>query len=171
LPACSTLIIKSIPSLASEPTSAGFQHLLKASEDIQARGLSNVWILGTSVSRSHCWIHWQPLSHFIFNGYFIYLHFKCYHLSWILLQTLPITSPTPRYPFYEGVLPPSYPLLTPSPGIPLHWSIELSQDQEPSFPLMPNKAILCYICSRSNGSLHVCSLVGGLVPGNSGGSG
>jgi len=34
-------------------------------------------------------------------------------------------------------------------------------------PLMPEKAILCYICSRSHGSLPVYSLVGGLVPGNS----
>ena len=36
---------------------------------------------------------------------------------------------------------------------------------------MPNKAILCYICSWSHVSLNVYSLVGGLVPGSSGGSG
>ena len=36
---------------------------------------------------------------------------------------------------------------------------------------MPDKAILCYICSWSHGSLHVDSLGGGLVPGSSGGSG
>jgi hypothetical protein len=34
---------------------------------------------------------------------------------------------------------------------------------------MPDKAILCCICSWSHGSLHVYPLVGGLVPGNSGG--
>jgi hypothetical protein len=34
---------------------------------------------------------------------------------------------------------------------------------------MPNKAILCYMCGCSHGSLHVYSLVGGLVPGSSGG--
>jgi len=34
---------------------------------------------------------------------------------------------------------------------------------------MPDKAILCYICSWSHGLLHVHSLVGGLVPGSSGG--
>jgi hypothetical protein len=34
--------------------------------------------------------------------------------------------------------------------------------------LMPDKAILCYICSWSHGSLHVYSLVGDLVPGSSG---
>jgi len=33
---------------------------------------------------------------------------------------------------------------------------------------MPNKAILCYICSWSHGSVHVYSLGGGLVPGSSG---
>ena len=34
---------------------------------------------------------------------------------------------------------------------------------------MSEKAILCYIYSWSHGSLHVYSLVGGLVPGSSGG--
>jgi hypothetical protein len=33
---------------------------------------------------------------------------------------------------------------------------------------MTNKAILCYICSWSYGSHHVCSFVGGVVPGSSG---
>ena len=36
---------------------------------------------------------------------------------------------------------------------------------------MSEKAILCYIYSWSHGSLHVYSLVGGLVPGRSWGSG
>jgi hypothetical protein len=35
-------------------------------------------------------------------------------------------------------------------------------------PLMPDKAILCYICSWSHGPTHVYSLVGGLVPESSG---
>jgi hypothetical protein len=56
-------------------------------------------------------------------------------------------------------------------SIPLCWGIKLPQDQGPPIPLMPNKAILCYICIWSNGSLHVYPLVGGLVIGNSGGSG
>jgi hypothetical protein len=36
--------------------------------------------------------------------------------------------------------------------------------------LMTNKAILCYICSWSHGSLQVCSLVGGVVPKSSEGT-
>jgi hypothetical protein len=36
---------------------------------------------------------------------------------------------------------------------------------------MDNKGILCYIYSRSHGSLHVYSLVGGLDPRSSGGGG
>ena len=36
-------------------------------------------------------------------------------------------------------------------------------------PLIPNKAILCYMCGWSHESLHVYSLVGGLIPGSSGG--
>ena len=62
-------------------------------------------------------------------------------------------------------------LLLPCPGIPLHWGIEPSQDQEPPLPLMPDKTILCYICGWSHGSLQVYSLVDGLVPGSSGVSG
>ena len=43
------------------------------------------------------------------------------------------------------------------PGFALHWGIEPSQDQGPLLPLMSNKAIICYICSWSHGSLHVYS--------------
>ena len=55
------------------------------------------------------------------------------------------------------------PLLTNSPT-PTSWpwhsptlEIEPSQNQGPLLPLMTNKAILCYICSWSHGSLHVYS--------------
>jgi hypothetical protein len=47
--------------------------------------------------------------------------------------------------------------------------IELSQDQKPLLPLMSNKAIFCYKCSWSHGSLHMYSLVGSLIPGSFGG--
>jgi hypothetical protein len=86
-------------------------------------------------------------------------------------------SPPPRNPlshlpspcFYEGFFPLTYLLLSPRPGIPLHRGIEPSQDLGPLLPLMPNKTILCNICSWIHGSLHVYSLVGSLVPGSSGG--
>jgi hypothetical protein len=64
---------------------------------------------------------------------------------------------------------PTHSLPLPGPGIPLFRGIEPSQDQGPFLPLMPNKAIVCYICSWSHESHHVFSLVGGLVPGSSGG--
>jgi hypothetical protein len=53
------------------------------------------------------------------------------------------------------------------PSIPLQWGFEPSQDQAPSPPLMPDKAILCFKCSWSHGSLRAYFLVGGLVPGSS----
>ena len=68
-------------------------------------------------------------------------------------------------------LPPAHLLPLPCTGFPLYWVIEPSQDQGPLLPLMANKAILCYICSWSHGSLHVYFLVGGLVPGSSRGTG
>jgi len=45
--------------------------------------------------------------------------------------------------------------------------VQLWQDQGLLFPLVPNKIILCYICSWSHGSLHE-SLGSGLVPGSFG---
>jgi hypothetical protein len=60
--------------------------------------------------------------------------------------------------FSEGAPPPTKPLL-------LHWGIDPSQDQESLLLLMPDDAIFCYICDSSHGSLHVYTLVGGLVSG------
>jgi hypothetical protein len=56
---------------------------------------------------------------------------------------------------------PSTPSNFPTQG---HWAILVPR----ASPLMPDHAILCYIYSWSHGSLHVYSLVGGLVPGSSG---
>jgi hypothetical protein len=103
---------------------------------------------------------------FFFLGYFMNLHFKCYPLSWTLsfLQDSLILSLSPC--FYEDAPPPTH---SHHPGVPLYWGIEPSQDQGPLLLLMPDNAIiLCSICGWSHGSLHVYSLVGGLVSGNSG---
>jgi hypothetical protein len=102
---------------------------------------------------------------FFFIGYFIYLHFKCYP-PWKPLSHS--SSPC----FYEGAhLPTCSPTPASCTGIPLHWGIEPSQDQGPLLQLMSEKAILCYICSWSHGSLHAYFLVGDLVPGCSWGTG
>jgi hypothetical protein len=77
-------------------------------------------------------------------------------------------NPLSHHPFPCS---PTHPLLLPCPGIPLHRGIKLSQDQGPLPSLMSNKAILCYICGWSLGSLYVYSLVGGSVSGSSGGTG
>jgi hypothetical protein len=61
-------------------------------------------------------------------------------------------------------------LLPHCPSITLCWGMGPSQDQGSSLPLMPNKAILYYICRWSHGSLHVYSLICGLVSGSSGSS-
>jgi hypothetical protein len=97
---------------------------------------------------------------FIFR-YFLYLHFKCYLHSWFPLWKLPIP--------YSLLLLTNLLTLTS-----LSWhsptlGIKPSQGQGLPFPLMSEKAILCFICSWSHGSLHLYSLVGGLVPGCSGG--
>jgi len=90
----------------------------------------------------------------------MYLHFKCYSIS-------PLSIPLPPSScFYEDVPSPTLPLPPQCPGIPLHWRNEPSQDQ--GLLLMPDNAILCYICGWSHGSLNMYSLVGGLVPGSLG---
>jgi hypothetical protein len=58
---------------------------------------------------------------------------------------------------------PTHPQLPPHPGISQQWDILPSQDQGPLLPLTPNRDIFCYIYLWSQGSLHVYSLVGGLV--------
>ena len=83
---------------------------------------------------------------------------------WFLLNWL-------FYLFTFQMLSPFPVSLLPSPHpnpIPLRWGIMPPQDKGPPLPLMSDKAILCYICIWSPGSLHVYSLVGGLVSGSSG---
>jgi hypothetical protein len=99
--------------------------------------------------------------YFIFIRYFLYLHFKYYAFSSFASEN-PLSS-------HLSPCSPTYSLLLPCPGFPLQWGIEPSQDQGPLLLFMSNKAILCYIHSWSHGSFHVSSLVGGLVPGSSGG--
>jgi hypothetical protein len=91
-----------------------------------------------------------------------YWHFKCYPFSWFPLWKPPPPSPT------HSICTPILPLLLPGPGIPLYWGIEPSQDQEPLLLLVTDKAIICYICSRSYESHHVYSLFGVLVPASYG---
>ena len=79
----------------------------------------------------------------------LFLHFKSYSL--------------PGTPLGNPLYPPSLlqrrcsPIhqLTPAslPSHFLHWGIKPSQDQGPLLPLMPDKSILCYICSWSHGYL------------------
>jgi hypothetical protein len=83
-----------------------------------------------------------------------------------LLET-PIPFPVPC--FYEGVHPPTH--LTSLASSYTGEGVYPSQDQGLLIPLMPDKDILCYTCGWRHGSLHVYSLVGGLVSGSSGRSG
>ena len=73
----------------------------------------------------------------------------------------------PETCFCEGPSPPTHLLLPLCHSTHLHWGIEHSQDPGPVLPQMPDKEILCYICSWIHGFLHVYSVVGGLVLGSS----
>jgi hypothetical protein len=102
----------------------------------------------------------------LFIGYFLYLHFKCY-------SSLPSRNFVSYHPFpclYEGAPRPTHPFLpsTFQPWHSLHWDMAPHQAQGPLLPLMSNKAILCHICGRSHGTLHVYSLIVDPVPGSSG---
>ena len=87
---------------------------------------------------------------------------------------LPFRNPLSHLPspcLYDSAHPPTYPLPSSHPGIPLLWDIKNPQIQRPLLPLMSNKVIVCHKCGRIQGSLHVYSLVGGTVPENFRGSG
>jgi hypothetical protein len=92
-----------------------------------------------------------------------------------MIPPFPLTPPQPPHPhlpslpplcLYEGDLSPTKLLLPHHSSISLHRGIKPPQDQP--FPLMSDKAILCYIGIWSPGALPVLSLVGGLVPGSTG---
>jgi hypothetical protein len=82
-------------------------------------------------------------------------------LSPFMVSSSPSPLPLLTYPPTATSLSWHFPTLR-------HWAL---RDQRPLLPLMIVKAILCYICSWSHGSLHVYSLVGGLVPGSCWGTG
>ena len=61
---------------------------------------------------------------------------------------LPFGDPlfhSPSLCLYEGAPPPTHPLSSSHPGIPLHQGVEHPQAQGPLLPLMSNKDILCHI--------------------------
>ena len=107
---------------------------------------------------------------------FIFFLFKLVILFIYISNVVPLPSfsstkplsPLPS-PASMGVLSCTCPLPPRHPNIPLRWGIEPPQDQGPPFPLMPEKTILCYICSWSHRFLYVYSLFGDLVSGSSGG--
>jgi hypothetical protein len=69
---------------------------------------------------------------------------------------------------YKRLLPhlPTHFHLTPL-ASPFAGTKKCPQDQAPILPLIPDKPILCYLCSWSHGPTHVYSLIGSLVPGSS----
>jgi hypothetical protein len=82
-------------------------------------------------------------------------------ILFVTFQMIPIPLPLHSLPLclYEGVPPPTHPFLPYFSSIPLHWGIK-PPSTGPPLPLMSDKAILCYICIWSHGSLHVYSFGG-----------
>ena len=82
-----------------------------------------------------------------------------------MLSSFPVSPPHRPYPlphtpcFYEGAPLYTHTLQPHCPSIPLHWVIKPPQYQGAPASLMPDKAILYYICNWSHGSLYVYSLV------------
>jgi hypothetical protein len=70
----------------------------------------------------------------------------------------------------ESAPPPTHPPLPDSSSISILWRINPPQDQVAPLPVMPDTAVLCYICRRSHGTTHAYTLIGGLDTGSSEGS-
>jgi len=100
------------------------------------------------------WIHAQALCFLLLDIFFIYIS-NVIPFS----DFLDISSPIPS-PFLSSIR--VFPSLSTSPShIPQHsptLGVQPWQDQGLLLPLVPNKSILCYICSWSHGSIHVYSL-------------
>jgi hypothetical protein len=117
---------------------------------------------------------------FLFFGFCLFLFLEKSLISLLLIilfiyisNATPFLFPLPHYILsslclYEGAHPPTHPFPSHLPSFSLCCGIKTPQNEGPPLPLMPDKAILCYICSWSQGSLRVYSLVGGLVPESSG---
>jgi hypothetical protein len=88
------------------------------------------------------------------------------------LSLSPLQPPIPSLSscFYENSSSSTDSFPSHHPSIPLCCGIKTSEDQGPPLSLKPDKPNLCYICRCSHGSLHVYTLVDGLVPGISVGS-
>ena len=103
----------------------------------------------------------------------VYIFFILYWLFYLFAFQMLFPFPVPLQKPLSHPIPPAsmrvlaHPLPLHCLSIPLCWASSLHRIKV-SLPLMPDKAILCYISSWSNGSLHLYSLVGGLVPGSSG---
>jgi len=95
----------------------------------------------------------------------LFLNWMFYLFRSRMLSPFPVSPLQPHFSFYEGA-PPPIPVL--SPWHSLHWDIEPLQDQGPLLPLMPKSDILFYICGWNHGSVHVYSLVSGLIHGSFG---
>ena len=136
-----------------------------------------MWVLrtahrssGMAVSALNCWA--VSPAPWYFNSFFkkfLLVILLIYISSVVPLPSFPSENSLPHPPPASmRVLPPHFPL--PALAFPT-LGHQTFKDQGPPLPLMPDKTIFCYICSWSHGSLHMYSLVGGLVPGNSGDTG
>ena len=80
-----------------------------------------------------------------------FLFFWLFNLfTFQMLAPFPISPLQTLYPLpfpclYEGAPPLTHPFLPQTPSVPLSWVIKPSQDQGSPLPVMPDKAILCYI--------------------------
>ena len=102
-----------------------------------------------------------------FYCWLFYSHFKCYPPSSFPLHKPHILSLFPLLLWGSSPINPP----TSSPWHSYKLEHQAFTGPRASLPLLPDKAVLCYICSWSHGSLCVYSLVGGLFPGTSQGSG
>ena len=108
--------------------------------------------LTTHVSRSLellCGVESYILLFFHFLLVILYIYIS----NVISLPSFPSTRPLPSPPslcLYEDASPPT--LLPQPPSVSLSWVIKPPQDQGAPFPVMADKAILCYIFSWSHES-------------------
>ena len=134
------------------PSSVNYSNQLQLCATYNSQGTFKKMCLSFYVNIYYCYYYIR---------YFLYLHFKYYPLSPPPNRLYYPTSPC----FYEGVPPATYLIPPPSPGILQHSGIEPSKGLSSCWcPIRPSSATYAAVAM---GSLHVYSLVGGLIPGES----
>jgi hypothetical protein len=123
-----------------------------------------VWLVSPSPNRKSAWLYKMASQLRRFRSLFFPLSRYFFKLD-IFFIYISNVFPFLGLPFWS---PLSHPTQAHLPVLALSYTGSLNTLRPKNLPSHWSQSVLCYICGWSHGSLHLYSLVGGLVPGSSG---